>query len=384
MKRRNFLKDGALLLGAPAAVGSTRLYGTPASVQPRDIAEVEKFKLPLSRSGIPVELWDSLAKVSKLWESVLTDETESRAFHSDPAAYFTSIGLDASDRTLVDESVLLLRSMASPAVQESLAKSDYVTVYNELLRIGAIGQINPSRMQSRIEMVLRENLDELRATVDALRPTLTPEQENLLMAAMDESGVVVTGDDLASIGHVLARPFGGKDAQPMCLAAVACVVAAIVAAYVSVVVAVTVALLAGVTVSVGVSLAVAASGPPPTPDPPVPESLMVPPPPPPPTSTGASSSEPSTIRSPFKGSYIKLDPVMARNTERLVRLSAITHNSGLQLHAARQAIKAEVDAVLTAMKNVGLISISDELLPKATVIVAKYSWKVLGIDTVSA
>lgn len=382
MKRRNFLKDGALLLGAPVAVGSTRLYGTPASIQPRDIAEIEKFKLPLSRSGIPVELWDSLAKVSKLWESVLTDETESRAFHSDPAAYFSSIGLDASDRTLVDESVLLLRSMASPAVQESLAKSDYVTVYNELLRIGAMGQINPSRMQSRIEMVLRDNLDELKATVDALRPTLTPEQESLLMAAMDESGVVVTGDDLASIGHVLARPFGGKDAQPMCLAAVACVVAAIVAAYVSVVVAVTVALLAGVTVSVGVSLAVAASGPPPTPAP-TPESLRVPPPPPP-ASTDASSSDRSAIKSPFKGSYIKLDPVMARNTERLVRLSAITHNSGLQLHAARQAIKAEVDAVLTAMKNVGLIAISDELLPKASVIVAKYSWKVLGIDTVSA
>lgn len=358
------------------------LYGTPASIQPRDISEVEKFKLPLSRSGIPVELWDSLAKVSKLWESVLTDEVESRAFHSDPAGYFTSMGLDASDRTLVDDSVLLLRSLASPVVQESLASSDYTTVYNELLRIGAVGQVNPSRMQSHIETVLRANLDELKATVDALRPTLTPEQESLLMAAVDESGVVVTGDDLASIGHVLARPIGGRDAQPMCLAAVACVVAAIVAAYVSVVVAVTVALLAGVTVSVGVRLAVAASGPPPTPAP-TPESIKTPPPPPP-ASADASSSKRAAIPSPFKGSYIKLDPVMARNTERLVRLSALAGSSGLQLHAARQAIKAEVDAVLTAMKNVGLISISDEVLPKATVIVAKYSWKVLGIDAVSA
>jgi hypothetical protein len=71
MDRRKFLKGGVLSLGAPVAAANVgRLFGTPSSVQPRDIPSLDKFRLPLSQAGVPSELWDGLVRLSYLWDDV--------------------------------------------------------------------------------------------------------------------------------------------------------------------------------------------------------------------------------------------------------------------------------------------------------------------------
>src|SRR5690242_19137541 len=119
MSRRKFLKDTALVVGTPlVAAAATRLYGTPASIDPNAYPDVTKFQLPLSRGGVPSGLWTNLGRVADLWDKVLGDANEAAAFYASPATYMTSIGLDGSDTTLLHESVVMLQQMASPDVKQ--------------------------------------------------------------------------------------------------------------------------------------------------------------------------------------------------------------------------------------------------------------------------
>lgn len=85
MKRRKFIQ--ATLVGA-AATASTglakeggRLYGTPGSVTPDGSVHIgEKFMLPLSRAGVPVEGWSKLGAATQLLEDVLASSESSAAF----------------------------------------------------------------------------------------------------------------------------------------------------------------------------------------------------------------------------------------------------------------------------------------------------------------
>ena len=366
MKRRNFLKDTALLLGAPVAVASTgRLYGAPASIQPRDISDLDKFKLPLSRAAVPVQLWDNLAKIGKLWENVLTNDVEGMAFHDDPRIYFDSIGLDSSDRVLINESVVMLRAMADPELKNSLAAGNYEVTFSKLIEAGVLDSREPSALQSKIENVLEANIEELRASIATLKPTLNPAQQQALLSSLSESGLTITDEDLASLSQVISQHLrdgsGHTTCSPVgvCLVNVLVGIAVAVVAYISVVVAATVGILAGAWISLAVQVAVGAGG-----GPCGPHGLPC----------------PSPFSSPFKGNYLKLDPNLVRNTDRAIKFAMLANDSGLQMHATRTAIEYEVKAIFSAMKNVKLITISDESFDKIIEAVTRYSWKSLGID----
>lgn len=361
MDRRKFLKGGVLSLGAPVAAANVgRLFGTPSSVQPRDIPSLDKFRLPLSQAGVPSELWDGLVRLSYLWESVLTDEAEREAFSRDPRVYFSSLGLDSSDQTLISEKTIMLRAMVDPVVKSGLSEGDYASIYNRFLQLGVFEKVDPSFLQEKIEQAFQQNLDELKTSLIALNPGLSVLQEKELLAAINEAGVTAAADDLLFISRLLTLEHG-RDTQPMCTALALCVVAvgiaATVVAYVSVVTTVTVGILAGVYVSAAVQVAVKAGG----------------------CSTGTCVP----WSAPFKGDYVKLDPVLFRNTERAMKLATIMENEDLQIDIMRMTIRGEIDTVLAAMRSVGLLNITEDLLLTISEVIARYSWKVLGLDLVS-
>lgn len=365
MERRKFLKGGVLLLSAPTALPSTqRLFGKPASIEPRDIPDLDKFKLPLSRAEVPTELWDSLAKLCQIWENVLTDNAEAEVFYSNPSLYFSSLGLDSSDQVLISESVMMLKAAVDPVVKEGLKDGNYAVIYDRFIQLGLLKKNSPSLLQKKIEQIFRANIEDLRASVMNLSSRFSGMQQQTLSSALDDAGLVTTSDELLVISQLLSQGSGSGDVQPVCTAIAMCVVAvgiaATVVAYVSVVTTATVAILAGVYVSAAVQVAITAGG------------------------GGCRKCVPYEVpvpmSAPFKGEYLKLDPVEFRNTERALRLAGIIGNNDLQADVMRSALKNEIDAVLAAMKSVGLLDISEESLPKVAEVVARYSWKTLGID----
>ena len=366
MKRRKFLKGGVAALGAPLAVGTAgRLYSTPASVQPRDISDLDKFKLPLSKAKVPSELWDGLSKVAKLWENVLTNPSESTAFHKDPTGYLGSIGLDASDRTLATETVVLLRAIADPAVKTALAKSDYVSVFSQLIDAGVFTSTDPSALQSHVEQIFRENIEEIQMSSAAIQPYVEQTKQRALLASIDSGDTVLSDDDIVSLSQVLVEHIGAGP-QPMCTAVALCVVAvgiaATVVAYVSVVIAATVGILAAVFISAAVKTAIVVGGTNPE--------------------SNRFGTDAGLVSSSFTGEFVKLDPAAMRNAERAVRLAVLTDDAGLQVYSAKQAVQLEVHAVLTAMRNVNLLPVSQDVLPNIIDVVTRYSWKCLGLDRV--
>lgn len=211
MSRRKFLKEGILVLGAPlVASASPRLYGTPASVSPRDLADVSKLTLPLSRSGVAPALWDDLARIGTLWERVLADPVESQRFHTDPSAYMESLGLDGSDRTLADESVRMLRTMAEPAVKDCLKNGDYRGLFEHLTAAQVFEPHSPSALQQKITTLFEENRAELQRVVDDYAAKAGNDG---LLTDLNRAGGTLTQDDLTAVAQLLGNKAEGAPSR---------------------------------------------------------------------------------------------------------------------------------------------------------------------------
>lgn len=372
MDRRKFLKGSAATLAAPLAVGASgRLYGTPASILPPGdtaAAVLDKFKLSLSKAAVPTKLWDSLARVGVVWQNVMSSETEGKRFFEAPKAYFESLGLDGSDRTLTEESVVLLRTMCDPAFNRDLASRNYESVFDRLIATGVLSAHDPSVLETRISDAMNVQREEILATAESVGTMIGPDQRDKLAEAFLSIGEHISEDDLFVIAQffkggtgalsdlAVARPEGS-----FFLVVVAAGIAALAVAYVSVAIAVTVAILGGVVISLGVSVAVA----------------------------GTTPSIPATITTksteqvqPFDGTYARLDPGLMTNTNRLFRLGKLTGNPGLQAYAVRRMIGAEVEAVVNALHKTGIINMPPE--PRARIIEALTRYSANAIDVQSS
>jgi len=356
MSRRKFLQTTSLVLGAPlVASTATRLYGAPASVIPREVADLDRFKLPLARAGVPTELWDSLARVGDLWDRVLTDDSEAQRFHSDAAGYMNSLGLDGSDATLADESLRMLRVMADPEAKKYLASGDYTSLFDQFVAANVFEPLAPSALQTKIVSLFAENYAEMSAAIDAAM--IGGAQENLL-TGMQNLGLSVTEADLMELTKIVSASEAGVVPHPDVFALVVVVagISAIAAAYISVVIAVTVVLLAGVSVSAAIASAILVCG-------------------------VRTCFRPYGSAPPFGGTYAKLEPAMIRNLDRSLRLAALTRDGNIAFQAMRSVIASEVSAVFGALKQVNLIHVEDKNMPRIIDAVTAYSWRALGIPT---
>lgn len=360
MKRRKFI-EAALVTTAslPMSVaGAGRLYGEPGSVKPDGGTVTEKFKLPLMRAGMPATTIPTLASVSHVVESVLTSEKEARKFNRDPRAYMVARGLDGSDKTLLDDTMVVVTALAHPAVKSCLQRGDYEGLYGYLETAGLFEPRQPAHLQSELERVIGDNIEEIRKKIAVTDRALDEDQKQILLGILRDSGSAATEDDLAIVSQIASSggvTIAGCTAVAMCLVAVG--IAATVVLYVSAGVAVTV----GIAVGVGISLAVAVA-------------ITV-------VSTNPLSVVEKGVSAPFTGKFARLDPALTRNAERAFRLAALTGDSKLQLHALKRLIREEVGAVIGAMRKTGLLQLSDEHVDASTEATALYAYKVLGLPS---
>lgn len=357
MKRRRFIQASLLTTALPVAASGERLYGTPASLLPNGERIADKFLLPLSQTGLPPSTWREFSSVCEVIENVLASNVESAIFFKDPKKYMAERGLDASDKTLMDDSVIMLTCLSNAGVRESFAKRDYESVLEYFRVAGLFEPRDPSVLGQKIEQLVAANAGEIRKLMGSDSVKLRPDQERILLDVLEQSGVRLTEDDFAIVSELVSN---GVVSPQACSAVAACVVAvaivAIAAAYVSVTVGATVALMAGFTVSIAIQLAVFGPRPPTHPQ-------------------LTTSSEDA----PFTGALAKLDPVLMRNTERAIRMSAITGDDGLRLHVLKDLIRDEVEAFMRAMQKTELLPVDDEHLRLATKATTAYAYRVIGI-----
>lgn len=246
-------------------------------------------------------------------------------------------GLDSSDATLADEMVILLTALAHPAVQESLARSDYESAFSYLEAAGIHEKRDPGVLEKRVEQLLSDNLDKIKESVATARNQPLSEKHKAMMLEIVGDGTsMATEDDLA----VLTAVLGGDMATPQSGVAVA-------------VLAVAVAVAVGVGVVVHVYIAVDVT---------------------------VVGQQPLGNTMPlFTGASGRFDPALIRNIERASRVGALTNNPGMQAHALKVLIAEEASAVLKAVTKLGIIDVPQRNLPAVIDAVTRYSCKVIGI-----
>lgn len=341
MKRRNFIQ--ATLVGAAAAAApvasqaGSRLYGAPGSLGVQAGPIGDKFMLPLARSGVPSDVWRPLSAASQLLEDVLISSETATAFAKAPKQTLQRYGLDSSDATLADEMVVLLTALSHPAVQDSLAKSDYEAAFSYLEAAGVHERRDPGVLEKRVEQLLADNLDKIKESVAGARnQPLSETHKAMMLEIVGDGSSYATEDDLAALTQVL----GGDMVTPQSGVAVAVLA-----------VAVAVAVGVGVVVHVHVAVSVSVVG-----QPPMPQAM--------PLFTGASG---------------RFDPALMRNVERASRVGALTNSPGLQEHALKVLIAEEASAVLRAVRKLGIIDIPEQNLSAIIDAVTRYSYKVIGL-----
>lgn len=368
MKRRKFLQASLISTALPLPAGAERLYGTPGSILPNGGAIGEKFILPLSRAGAPSDTLRTLAATNQLLENVLTSSDEAEIFSENPKHYMQSLGLDVSDKTFQDDTIIMLTTLSHPDVRDSMASGDYGALFGYLRAAGLFEPRDPSNLQLQIKSIMQDNIEAIRAGIKQADSTpLDSEQKQLLLQVLEESGVYATEDDLAIVSQMISsNGMTVMSCTAVAMCAVAVGIAATVVTYVSVAVAVTIAIMAAVSVSVAAHMAVTVGG-----------------------GGGGSGgcgdpgvfcqiqSNPFAV--PFTGNFAKLDPALMRNTERALRLAAVGGHHGVKVHALREMIAEEVKAVVRAMQQIGLLALDKAQLSTATDAMTRYAYRTLGI-----
>jgi hypothetical protein len=350
MKRRKFIQASLLAGALPATAGTERLYGTPASLTPGGGKVGDKFLLPLSRSGLPTSTWNEFAAVSQIIDNVVGSKTESDIFFKSPKNYLRTHGLDASDKTLVDKSVLMLTCLTDPVVQESVAKSDWDAVLEHYRAAGLLENRDPALLQKQVLAAVEESSAEIAEIMKSQKMVLREEQEQFLLEFLEQSGHVPTEDDLATVAQIVSS---GMASPTACSVVTVCGAAVTVA--VAVVVAVVTLTLVSTTAAsyVDVYASELVSNP----------------------SYGMSTED----ETPFTGSIAKLDPVLVRNTTRAIRMGALLGAPGLQAHVVKSLINEEVRVFMTALQKANLFTANDEQLELAIRAVSAYSYRSIDL-----
>jgi len=294
-KRRKFIQ--AALMTPVAAGVAGRLHGTPASINQMSgtFGEVDKLILPLARSGVPAEVLTDIAKISSLIESVLTDEAAANAFFSSPGNYFDTYGLDGSDSTLVDPTIITLVALADPSVKSALKNKNYTLLFDHMRAAGVFEPRNPSVLQNRIQQIISENIDEIKKAINERKKnSLSHNKKTEFLAILKSSGVAATEEDVAAIAYILNGEENGDFAVG-------------VTVFLFVIVVVVIAVLVNVAANVNLVVDVNA------------------------VVDGDDAISPQKIPAPFTGQFMKLDPAAVRNIRRGYRIAEITRDGQVQL-----------------------------------------------------
>ena len=322
MKRRTFLQ--ATLVAAPVipAAASGRLHGTPGSI---DAAgdQALRFKLPLSRSGVPPEFWRRLDAVAGTVQDAVVSASNVRALSADPVAYLRDRGMDISDITLADESVRIAVALSDPRVKASVSSGDYFRLLRYLESSGVLIPRSASNLQRRLEHVLSQNAQLIRGLL-LERGTQGSSEREAMSALLNDGAYEVTVDDLVAVQSLLVREGEIPTKMVVAISIVAAVVTAVAAVMIAVIVAIPVV---------------------------------------------AYSTQPM-------GGIGRLDPPLMENHHRIARIGHILGDDRIAAHSLQEVIRAEAVAIVDAMIAVRLVLIPPSRREEAIEALVSYSSKV--------
>jgi len=318
MKRRQFLSLSAAGVGLAGLdqrlpTGSGGLYGQPLFMRGGSTAGGEnRLRLSLSRMEIPVDAWNPIMQMSRLWNSVLREETSRRAFHASPRRFLLDHGVppDVMDET--DPQFQLLRVVTDPYVRHLAAAGDYPAFLVRLKESGVLHRGAEGALRSRIKAILQADQEALRRELAAAPGVRGPAAKQ----PPELTEVYTVSRQLATLNDAV---------QVVAVAAVAVAVAAIVVTLISVAVTVTVGLSLGFAVSVAVQTSVAASG----------------------GSCGNCHAD--------LGKVAGLEPAMRRNLETVIRAARLTGQRSFEVEALKDYIATESRACLEAAEELAII-----------------------------
>ena len=253
MKRRQFLSWSAAGIGFAGAgkaetVNGQRLFGVPMYLRESSQATLmqDKLRLALGRIEMPVEAWEPLANLARLWGLVLSDAASRRAFRAGPRRFLRRHGVPDDIIHEQYQAIRLLELMADPYVRHLAGSGQYRLFIGKLREIDLLHDDAERSLRHRVRRILEKDRVALR--------------RQIARAGIDVSNTAAFTDsaELYEITRELAAV--NSITQSVAAAVVVVVVAALAATYVSVGVNVTVALNLGVTISVAVSTAVTTGG----------------------------------------------------------------------------------------------------------------------------
>lgn len=337
LKRRKFIK--ATLLTIPAVgVAQTRLYGTPESVAPRSIGLAsDRLLLPISRSGLPPEFWKDIQSISAAVIRIFDSEDAASRFHANPVGYMQEHGLDTSDRVMANGSFRLLTSLSDPGTKDYIRRKDYSGFLAKLRQNGVLNGFQSADLTRRIESGINSRRQEIQAMMNR-RFSDTPSQREALLSALGDERHSLSEEDLSIASELLSMDMTGPLATFVLVVAIAAVL---------------ITVLAEVMVFTVVTAWVSVHGP------------------------ELGISPPEVGLSPPM--VAMLDPQVGEDMDRIGRISILSGDREILVRGMQEAVIAEMTAVVTAMQNSGLLSLSHEQSERIIEAMSTYAIKTTGL-----
>ena len=323
MERRKFLGVALSTVGIPIVAEGSSLYGTPMSVTgPAEVDDV--LSLSLSRAAVSPEAWGDIGVLKNLWQNVLFDQNEARAFSENPSVYLAAKGLPPSLLSGSDPETLMLKAVTDHTIKELILKRDYGGFLSQLRSLGILQSSGKSGLKARLKEVMAKDAAGLRNAFDKLNK-LSPEEIKRMTA----------GDEFALLYSIISR--NGVDGHisesTTEVAAICCAVAifavVIVEAAISIYLAVTVFSALAIDAQVVVYTSVFVDG-----------------------ATSASK-----LNFPVGKFTAGLAPQYLRDVQRAARVSQLLGSDQFAFEGYRKLICDEIDSVMEVSEELGMLNL---------------------------
>lgn len=348
MKRRNFLSLSAAGIGlagmGPAgAAADGRLFGAPQYARGAGQALGEnRMRLALSRMEMPVEAWEPLLGMSRVWNTVLQDDATRHAFLAAPRRFLARRGIPPSVIDRSPQEFRLLRLVCDPYVRHVAAAGNYGAFISRLKESNLLHDDAENSLRRRVRRLLAADIEQLRRRMPDTGTGVTT------LSDLTESA------DLYAVTRELAAANG--ETQAVAAAMVVVVVAALAATYVSVGVNVTVVLNLGFSISVAVSVSIGVGG------------------------AGGGGDSCADCHS-YIGAVAGLEPKMHDNLDQTIRAARLTGQPTFETEALKDYICTETRACLEAAESLAALNLPSDPHARGVVIngVARLTCRAAGL-----
>lgn len=349
MQRRNFLSLSAAGIGlagmGPAGAATDgRLFGMPQYARgPGQALGENRMRLALSRMEMPVEAWEPLLNMSRLWNTVLQDDATRQEFTAAPRRFLARHGIPLSVIDRSPQEFRLLQLVCDPYVRHVAAAGNYGAFIGRLKEDGLLHDDAEDSLRRRVRALLATDLEQLRRRVPGMAAGETALPE------LAESA------DLYAVTRELAAVNG--ETQAVAAAMVVVVVGALAATYVSVGVNVTVVLNLGFSISVAVSVSIGVGG-----------------------AGGGVGGGCENCHADI-GAVAALEPKMRDNLDWTIRAARLTGRPSFETEALKAYIFTETRACLEAAESLAALNLPSDPRARDVVLegVARLTCRAAGL-----